>query len=111
MQSGDEDGNFCLDPLQRSPHSQQPNSASFCCGNIQLQLEVRTSRKFYKGKKERLMKGICVPHLSWLKDTPAQGSACISMHKTPQDPGNCIMSRKILFYFQRLENTDLVYQF
>ena len=68
-------------------------------------------KSFTREKKERLMKGICVPHFSWLKDSPAQGSACISMHKTPQAPGNCIMSRKILFYFQRLENTDLVYQF
>lgn len=68
-------------------------------------------KSFTREKKERLMKGIGVPHLSWLKDTPAQGLACISMHKTLQAPGNCIMPRIILFYFQHLENTDLVYQF
>lgn len=56
------------------------------------------------------MKGICVPHVSWLKDAPAQGWACISVHKTPKTPGNCIVTRIILFYFQPLENTDLVYQ-
>lgn len=61
-------------------------------------------------KKEGLLKGICVPHLSWLKDVPAQGRACISVHKTPQTLGNCIVSRIILLYFQPLENTDLVYQ-
>lgn len=110
MQSGDEDGSFSLDPFQRSPPSQQRNSASFCCDNIQLHPAVRTGQKFYNGKKkERLMKGIGVPHLSWPKDAPVQGWACISMHKTHKTPGNCIVSRIILFCFQPLENSDLVY--
>lgn len=61
MQSGDDDGNFCLDPFWRSPHSQQHNTASFCCGNIQLQLEVRTSQKFYKGKKRKANEGYWCP--------------------------------------------------
>jgi len=78
--------------------------ASFCFVNTQL---VRASQKFSEGKKEKLLKGICVPHISWLKDAPAQGWACISMHITPKSPANCTVSRIILFYIQPLENTDL----
>lgn len=55
------------------------------------------------------MKAIRVPHLSWPKDAPVRGWACISMHKTHKTPGNCIVSRTILFCFQPLENSDLVY--
>lgn len=85
MQSGDEDGSFSLDPFQRSPPSQQRNSASFCCDNIQLDPAVRTGQKFYKGKKRKVNEGYPCP-------TPLLAKRCscagMGLHQHAQNPQN-----------------------